>query len=296
MRHAVLVAAALLGCRGESKAPDPDRRQTTLAVPDPQVRTDSVTPRQDPVVLVDAGSEPRAALRYAIAPESTQHLALETHAKGRQVVGSKWSELAELPVMKTEYTITAAGNGALTVEAGEGPAEGAWALIAGRRFQLIGDDQQRFGGLGFADGGPIGRASLDEVAQRLLALSVPVPGDPVGIGGTWRVVTLLRQRPALVKQTATYTLLARDAARWKVGVELVRIAEPQTAEDPGLPTGTSVDVVALVVRISGQLQIAPSRAFPTGELATSSTMHIKIKSAAGVAEQLFEDQSRIQIR
>ena len=294
MRRALVLAAALLGCQGESKAPAPERRQTTLAVPARTVA--AYVPRQEPVVLAGAGAEPRAPLRYALARGTTQRIELETRAKGRQLSGSSWSEVVELPVMTTAFTIATGESGAVVVEASAGPAEGAWALVAGRAFQLVADEQLRFGGLSFADGGPIGRAILDEAAQRLLALAVPVPTEPVGIGATWRVVTLLRQRPALVKQTATYTLLAREASRWTIGVELARVAEPQTAEDPGLPADTAVDVVALVVRISGQLHVDPSRAFPAGTLATSSTLHIKVRSSTAVAEQMFEDESRIEIR
>lgn len=294
MSRALTIAALLAtGCQTDVTEPAPDTRHAPLAVPAASTAAPAV-PRQEPVILVAAGAEPRTPLRYA--PAVPQRLALETHAKGRQFSAGAWSRDTAAPPMTTVLEVTEAERGSLAIATLDGPRDGAWALLAGRHFTLATDDQARFGGLSFADAGPTGPAILDEAAQRLLALRVPVPSEPVGVGATWRVTTILRQRPALVTQTATYTLVARDAAHWSVGVELSRIAEPQVAEDPGVPAGTTVDVVALVLRVSGQLAIDPARALPTGDLSTTSTLHLKIATAGDVTEQLFEDESHVSAR
>jgi hypothetical protein len=63
-----------------------------------------------------------------------------------------------------------------------------------------------------------------------------------------------------------------------------------------VPEGTTVDVVALVLRMSGTLVIDPARPFPTGDLATSSTLHLRLRTQSGSTEQMFEDESRILVR
>src|SRR5690606_33184804 len=97
-----------------------------------------------------------------------------------------------------------------------------WRSVEGRRVAIEVDPRGQLGQLVFADD-PTGARSQegkDELAQRLLVMLVPLPDEPVGVGASWRAVTMLRQRPAIVKQTATYTLLERTSAGWKLGVEL----------------------------------------------------------------------------
>lgn len=289
MTRVVLAALLVAACRDQ--APPTETQSVTVGVPRP-----TEPPRQESVVLLDAGAEPRTQLRYAVLPDAVQHLHLETTAKGRELAGGAWTEPQELPVMRTGFEIRATEGGALHITALDGPTDSAWTLLAGRSFTLLGDDRARYGGLAFADDGPTGRAILDEAAQRVLALRVPVPDEAIGTGASWRVVTLLRQRPALVKQTATYRVRGRDGARWTIDVELTRIAEPQRAEDPGVPEGTNVDVVALVLRLSGTLVIDRSQPFPTGDLSSRSTLHLSIRSGSGTTEQLYEDESRILVR
>ena len=73
---------------------------------------------------------------------------------------------------------------------------------------------------------------------------MPLPDKPIGAGATWKVVTILREGHAYVKQTATYKLASAPSATgpWKIDVEIKRIAEEQRIEDARMAPGTYVDL------------------------------------------------------
>ncbi len=282
-RGTLTLLVALTACRGKDE-PAVERR--------PTVELDTI-PRLESVRLLAPGTGDRQLLRYTLAAPSTH--AIETTVTARQLEGAAWSEPRTLPPMQSGFTVTPASD-ALRVRTLPGTTTGAWALIADRTFSITSDDRGRASAFAIADQGASGAAIVDELAQRWLALVVPLPEEPVAVGATWRAVTVLRQRPAIVKQTATYTLTSRTAERWEIGVELSRVAAPQQAIDPGVPEGTQVDVVALVTRLGGTLAIDPRRPLPTGELTLTSTLHLRLRGAAGVTEQIYDDTAIVRAR
>lgn len=172
-----------------------------------------------------------------------------------------------------------------------------WNAIADRRVSIALDDRGQLGAITFPDD-PAAKpsAQTDELAQRLLGTLVPLPEEPIGAGASWRVVTVLRQRPAVVKQTATYKLVKRDAAAWTIEVEVARIGEPQTLIDPAIPADTSIELVTLVRKLRGTIVVDPTLPFGTGELAVESTMHLRVQSKGrGAAEEILEDTGTIRL-
>ena len=263
-------------------------------------------PAQAAFSLLDSGAPPRAALRYELAagPASFH---TETRLTSRQLANNTWSPKQTLPPIRTGLEITPAAP--LAVRGLPGSIVGAptpeatrylatWQTIEDRRFTIGFDDRGQLGAIAGADGpdGATPGASTDELAQRLLATIVPLPEEPVGLGATWRVVTVLRQRPAIVKQTATYTLKARTATGWKIAIDIQRIGEPQLLLDPALPPDTSAELIALVRRFEGTLELARTRPLPRGKLAFSSTLHVRLlHRTEGVAEQIFEDTGTVTL-
>ena len=99
-----------------------------------------------------------------------------------------------------------------------------------------------------------------------------------------------------MKQTATYTLLARTAQGWKVEIDLQRIGEAQTITDPAVAKDAMVDLVALVRRYKGTLEVARDRALPTGTIDFESSMHLRVQPRTGpVAEQILEDKGTVAL-
>lgn len=289
--------------------PAPPERRSEMSLglerlPEPALEL----PKQYSFRLLEQGAEPRAPLRYDVAASEAVH-AFETRLTGRRLEGPAWSKPQALPPIRTRLAVVGTSGGKVRARPLPGEIDGApttevvqylagWKALEGRRVAIELDSRGRLGELVFADDptGARSEAAKDELAQRLLAMVVPLPDEPVGIGATWRSVTILRQRPAVVKQTATYTLLARTEAGWKIRVELQRIGESQVVIDPAVPADTAIELVALVRRMTGTLELQPSRALPTGSLEVDSSMHLRLHhKRSGTREEILEDSGTVTL-
>ncbi|MGE0549019.1 MAG: hypothetical protein AB7O24_10760 [Kofleriaceae bacterium] len=311
-----LVAIALaVGCRSEEarQLPRPSPSDAPAATPptvplqvhrfeEPKLKLPSLVTFS----LLEPGKQPAEPLRYALAPgESIQRSKMTLTS--RRLANGTWGKQEAMPPIEHTLgaTVTSADQpivirgqpakivGAATPEATQYLE--ALKPFEGRDLTVPFDARGQLGELRFADDPTTARSqpAVDELAQRLLAVIVPVPDEPVGIGAKWRVVTILRQRPAVVKQTATYTLVARSKTAWKIGVEISRVGEPQTLIDPAIPPDTIVELVALVRMFKGTLDVNPTRPLATGNLDVTSSLHIHItRRNEGRSEEIVEDTSR----
>ena len=110
----------------------------------------------------------------------------------------------------------------------------------------------------------------------MLVLAIPLPEEPVGVGAKWRVATVLRQHPAIVKQVATYTLVARTAKRWKIAVDIERHGEEQVVFDRRCRPARSRPSSCSPVTLEGTLEVDPAQPLPTGTLTAKSMLHVRI--------------------
>ena len=167
------------------------------------------------------------------------------------------------------------------------------AKLQDRRISIALDPRGQLGAVIFNDDPGMLRSgpAKDEVVQRLLAIAIPVPAEPVAPGAKWEVVTVLRQGPIYVKQTATYTLVARTKAAWRLHVKLLRVGEEQRVTDPALPKGVTADLIALFRLLEGDVEIDPR--YPLiarGAYTVESRLHAKLQVPGQPAvEQLSED-------
>jgi hypothetical protein len=274
-----LIAITLCACGSKDSGSPPVEHR------DPQVGSgDHVLaqpprdlPKQESFKLLDAGSGEVVALRYALGGDTTTTVTMA---------------LAQVGTIETKFVTAANGVGAIRIRPGAGTADsdagraylGPWHAVENRVATATFDDRGELGRIGFADD-PTGKASqdaIDDVTQRLLALVVPLPVEPVGVGAQWRVVTALVQAPVVVKQTATYTLV--DAHTIKVDIR--RVGEEQ--EIPG-----GIDVIAAVRTYTGTVRLALDRALPAGgSLAVASTMHLR---SAQAGDQIITDQGAVTL-
>ena len=249
-----------------------------------------VLPLQQAFDVTNAGKGASEPLRYALTP-GTMSYTSATKLTARRLAEGTWSPRVTVPSVTTGLALTVvdaaaplAGR-ALPGEVAKGgdPAAAAsyladWKPLEGRRFTLALDPRGQLGAIKFTDD-PAGTRSEDAIADlqhRLLLTLVPVPDVPLAVGASWRVVTALRQRPFVVKQTATYTLLGRTAGSWKIGVDVLRVGEPQTVVDPSIPADQQVELVVLVRKYKGTLEVDPTTALGTGKLDVTSTLHLRI--------------------
>lgn len=283
----LLIACGTSGSERNDKAagsgsarPTPSR---TIELPEPAI----VLPRELAFEVLEAGRGERVALRYALGA-STSDFVTRTKLTSRELANGTWSEPGKLPAIVTPLGVVVEGGGRTTMRPRAGSIDGSpgaaasaylasWEALAGTSFVVTLDARGRLGTLGDHD------AASDELVQRLLATLVPVPDEAIGEGARWRVVTALRQQSAVLKQTATYTLVSR-AAPWKIDVDIQRLAEPQRIGD--------VELVAIVRRLRGTLEIDPARPFARrGTLEVESTVHVRSNGR----ESIVEDTGSIEL-
>jgi hypothetical protein len=268
-------------------------------------------PSEESFRLLDPGRGARAALRYRTAATSTAVIARTTLASRRLEHGAL-SSPTRLPEIRDGFAIAIdadhPGRVALHPLVAESAADTADAdaylapwrtLLQDHRATVEVNDRGAIIAIHFDDD-PAGARSArakDELVQRLLSLIVPLPAEPIAAGARWRVVTILRQGPTLAKQTATYTLIARRAAGWKLHVQLVRVAEQQRITDPSLPPGTAAELIALFRTLEGDVEVDPELPLIAGgALAIESRLHARLQPPGQApVEQIFEDTGRLTL-
>ncbi|MCL4222850.1 MAG: hypothetical protein KJZ91_00085 [Myxococcales bacterium] len=284
-------------------------------MPEPRIEL----PRELRFTLLDPGQGARARLRYR-ADGSTRELVARAQVTTRSYADGTWIDPVALAPVRDGFgvtaTATATGSGAgaviqlrglvASVDGGAAPpaaaaAEaylGRWrALLERRRADVTIDDRGRLVTTALLDDPTGARVEArDELVQRWLGLAVPLPEEPVAIGARWRVVTALRAGGAVLKQTATYQLRARDAQAWTIDVEAERIGEPQDILAPGVPGGVLGEVVALRRVVKGTLVVGPSDPLPRrGTLASEVASHARFHAAGRTTERYTEDQAAIEL-
>ena len=284
-----------------------EHREVPLTIehlPEPVV----ALPRLDSFTVLDEGKGVKHALRYQ-APAGSETYKAVTKLGSRRLAKGTWSAVTEMPPITDGFTVSGAGPSkplvvrALKAETAKPMPEAeaylsTWRGIEGRIIQLELDPRGQIGAIAFADDptGARSAAARDELVQRLLLTVVPLPDKPVGVGAKWQVVTVLRQRPAVVKQTATYTLKELGDKVWKIDAKILRVAEEQVVSDPALPAGALADIVALVRDVHGTLAVSPARVFPQGTLDVSSTLHVRLGVAQrDLQEQILEDTGTVTL-
>jgi hypothetical protein len=266
-------------------------------------------PHQESFQLLDRGKGARAQLRYTLGAGTSAVIA-HSALRSRHLDHGAFSRPVALPAIRDGFEIAIAADHPerLALRAVTGMAAVAspdanaylapWrTLLQGRAVTLDIDDRGAIAALRFDDD-PSGATSVrarDELVQHLLSLIVPLPAEPVGTGATWRAVTILRQGPAIAKQTATYTLVSRGPARWKLKVVLQRVGKQQPIVDPALPPGTSSELVAMFRALEGNIEIDPTLPLiAAGSLAVESRLHARLQlPGSAPVEQMFEDTGKV---
>lgn len=265
-------------------------------------------PKQESFALLDAGKGDRAPLRYQLAAGALTY-PIVTNLRTRQLVDTVWTKPAQLPAISDGFTINIAEPdkplalralpGTIASPSADADAYLAtWRTMEKRVISMKVDARGQLSGVTFADDpdNKTSQRARDELYSRMLVLAIPLPEEPVGVGAKWRVATVLRQHPAIVKQVATYTLVARTAKRWKIAVDVERHGEEQVVFDSALPPGAIATIIALVRHLDGTLELDPTQPLPTGTLTAQSMLHVRIAMPdAHVREQIFDDAGTVSL-
>ena len=226
----------------------------------------------DPVVLLDAGAEPRAPLRYKIADGTTTKsnmdftmatLATTDDAAALSVVPGVRLHIVSGPAMSTDQGVK---FGVKITKAEAAIPQGVDPKIAEdlRKSAAILDDVG--GTVEMNDRGMTlatalnDRAKSPDIPVRLLMMivnarttlsRVVLPAEPVGLGARWEARKELELYGFAVQQVDTYTLVERVGDEIKLNVSVTQNAVPQTLEFP--EDGLAISVEQMTANANGEI-------------------------------------------
>jgi hypothetical protein len=255
----------------------------------------------DPVLLLEAGAEPQAPLRYKIADGTTTKsnmdftiatLATTADAAALSVVPGVRLHIVSGPAMATENGVKFEVN-ITKAEAAVPPGIDPKVAEELRQSAAILDDVG--GTVEMNDRGIMLSTQLNDKAKspdlplRLLMMivnarttlsRVVLPAEPVGLGARWEARKELTLYGFKVQQVDSYTLIERVGDEIKLNVTVTQNALPQTVDFP--EEGVSIAVEQMVANARGEiilnLNALESDAAATGE----ATDKLTVTGAEGV--------------
>lgn len=252
--------------------------------------------------LLDAGAEPRAALRYKFNKDLKEVMVMEmTIAMGmevggmeqptnamptiRMVIALEGREITEEGDLKygMEFTkievLATEDSDPFMVEG----METAMAGVVGLTGWGIVDNRGVTKDIGFtvpAGASPAVVTQLDQMRGQLNQLAAPLPEEAVGIGARWKVTQHIKSNGMTLTQEATYTLDEHFVDNVKMSLTVKQIAPVQNLQTPGLPPGTTVKLKFLESRGSGKLELDLNRLVPNSDMTVKMKMDAEISIEA----------------
>jgi hypothetical protein len=228
--------------------------------------------KADPVLLLDAGAEPQAPLRYKIAEGTTTKsnmdftiatLATTTESAALSVVPGVRLHIVSGPAMATDSGVKFEVN---ITKAEAAVPQGIDPKVAEelRQSAAILDDVG--GTVEMNDRGIMLATQLNDKAKspdiplRLLMMivnarttlsRVVLPAEPVGLGARWEARKELMLYGFKVQQVDSYTLVERVGDEIKLNVTVTQNALPQTVDFP--EEGISIAVEQMVANAGGEI-------------------------------------------
>ncbi len=255
----------------------------------------------DPVLLLEAGAEPQAPLRYKIANGTTTKsnmdftiatLATTADAAALSVVPGVRLHIVSGPAMATENGVKFEVN-ITKAEAAVPPGIDPTVAEELRQSAAVLDDVG--GTVEMNDRGIMLSTELNDKAKspdlplRLLMMivnarttlsRVVLPAEPVGLGARWEARKELTLYGFKVQQVDSYTLIERVGDEIKLNVTVTQNALPQTVDFP--EEGLSIAVEQMVANARGEiilnLNALESDAAATGE----ATDKLTVTGAEGI--------------
>ena len=147
----------------------------------------------------------------------------------------------------------------------------------------------------FNDGlAPQLKSMLDGMMDSVGKISSPVPVEPIGVGGKWKVVQKLTTNGLTLKQISTHELKKRNADGFEITTEIAQQADPQEVKSPLLPPGAKMNLESLSTDGNGTsafrfTSIMPSKA--DSSVSSNAAMTVN----ANGQEQRLKTDTKIEI-
>lgn len=286
----LLTAALALGlapaaCKKETAPPEttepaaeaeaPAAEATAPAEPTAPAPETAAAPASDEVkvVLLEAGSEPRRVLRYALSPGHTEKMAMVIDMTMHMDMPQLGKQTVAMPPMKmimdlaiaekvgddeARYTFEVTETDALPKD-GIAPAM-AQAMktqlgqLVGMKGSAIVDTRgfNRDATIELPPGLPPQMQQMMQGTQDSMdQMSSPLPEEPVGIGAKWEQHQTLTQNGITVKQKTVFELVKLDGDKGVLKATVEQSAPEQSVQMPGMPG--KAKVLSLVSKGEGQI-------------------------------------------
>lgn len=252
------------------------------------------------VSLLEAGAEPRQALRLKLAKGSS--MTAEMIMKMAMKMNLNGMQPPEVPLpptrmlMKMDVTDAAADLFNYTFEVTEAaPMEtpGVQPMVM-EAMQTALKGTVGLKGKGAVDArgmnkgasfelppnmDPQTRQLMDGMRDAVGRMSAPLPLEAVGVGGKWKVDQALEQNGMKINQTATYTVTGIAGDQVQLSVEVAMDAPAQEVKAPGMPPGAKMLLESMTGKGTGKTTLNLTRLLPDlAEVSVDTAMKSQVEA------------------
>ena len=135
---------------------------------------------------------------------------------------------------------------------------------------------------------------LDGMMDSVGKISSPVPVEPIGIGGKWKVVQKMTTNGMTIKQISHHELKKRTSDGFEFATEVSQEADPQEVKSPLLPQGAKMKLESLSTEGNGMSALRFASMMPTkadSNIKSSAAMTV----SANGQEQHLKTETKIEI-
>lgn len=263
------------------------------------------------VELLEAGAAPRETLRFTPTKGTKQTVVMTMDMQQQMTINGNPLPAPKLPVQKITIQfevkgVTPAGDSQLGYEYTQWEVvreEGVQPAVADQIEKLLKPMIGTTGSVTVSNRGfpsendveiPAGvapqlRAMVDGMKQSMDRLGAPLPEEPVGVGGKWRVSAEVVANGVTVDQVSTYELLSADNGVYSLGITIDQLAKKQKVNPPGLPPGAEIELTSLDSTGQGKMTLGKDLVVPRKsdmQLKSSSDMQV---NAGGATQKMNVD-------
>lgn len=260
------------------------------------------------VKLIDAGAQPRKALRYNIPATFKGSMDMTMEMSMNMNVGGMAIPMT-LPAMKMSADlavtgITPAGDATytmaftgMTMDSAGGEANPMLAQILPTLQSSIqgikgtatvtNRGQVKATKMEMGEAGPA-QQMMGELSSQLDNLSTPLPEEPVGVGAKWESRTAVKTAGQYSFQKVVAEIVSMEGSTVTLKVTLEQTTPPQTINNPALPAGAEVQLDNAKGSGTGTQVLHLDSLIPTGETSITSSMSMTV-SLAGQSQPMTSE-------
>lgn len=332
-RSFALAAVALVACAatvasGQQRADDAPASSSPPPDGDAAPTSSPAPPAAEPeTTLIDAGQSPHQPLRLSYEPGATATIVMVMDMTASQQFGEFDTPPVKMPQTRTTIELTvdrvdeAARHHVSAVYTDWEVIGGAdvnemlvrqrrqvYERLEGVKATLILDARGRISDIQFEQGRldhPTLAGAAEDLTLSLQQLAVPLPAEPIGVGGRWRTRFATQVSGAAVTIEQEMTVASLDDDVLVVTASSEQHAEPQAVDVPGMSPDGSIHLdlhkatgeASLTLPTQGTFALSGTRKTDLERVVTikqggqTQIVRQKVKMTTGYEQPLAEDDA-----